>query len=268
MNTLYDDYRKNGVYDEQGNLMSRSVNDITAQWIRGEIGPDQWMSARGSLLTQASAASREISKQYPDVPKTLDEREERYKERGLIAPTYSPDQELMYMYFDIRPELKWNWDAGRETYDYDSYFAKIDALIETLQEPFRSRFLERVQYDWNGMEKLYWQISRDYLRPYRNVRNAVFSGYSPEEQYALRRFEVARGAEREALRALIRPDGKKLISSFSAETREVRRRMRYTDPTLDAWLYFFGKTDTFQTEQSKGMYQNFETQYLRPEMAE
>ena len=261
---IYEDYRHVGVTDEQGNLVSPSIDELTAQWRRGEIGPDQWTSSRGNLLSEAVAASREMGKRdYPDVPKTLEEREARFIERNIPAPTYSPDQEIIYIYYDIKPELRWDWEAGRDTYDFDSYYAKIDAIIETLEGEYRQRFLDRIQYEWNDMEKLYWQISREYLRPYRLVRNLVLDQYTEEQRHAIRRYEVARGAERDAIRELIGPDGKKLVSHFNSEVREARQRLRMLDPELDAWTYFFGVTDTLLSTESKNLYPQLEKQYLK-----
>jgi len=262
--SIYDDYRHVGVIDEQGNLVSPSIDALTAQWRRGEIGPDQWTSARGDLLSEAVAAAREMGKRdYPDVPKTLEEREARYAERGITAPTYSPDQEIIFMYYDIKPELRWDWEAGRDTYDFDSYYAKIDAIVETLEGEYRQRFLDRIQYEWNDMEKLYWQVSREYLRPYRLVRNLVLDKYTDEQRHAIRRYEVARGAERDAIRSMIGPEGKKLISHFNSQVREARQRLRMLDPELDAWTYFFGVTDTLLSNESKKLYSELEKQYLK-----
>jgi len=265
---VYQDYRKNGVYDEQGNLVARSVNEITRLWMSGEIGPDQWRSQRGTLMTQASAAVTELGKRvYPDVPKTLDERAARYEERGLPAPTYSPDQELMYMYYDIKPELKFDWDSQTDEWNFEAYYAKIQALIETLEGEFKQRFLDRIQFDWNAMEKLYWSVSMEYLRPYRLVRNLVLEQYNDEQRQQIERFEVARGAERDELQDIIGPDGEKLISGFASKVREARQRMRMIDPELDAWCYFFGITDTLLSAKSKERYAELEDKYIDNSMA-
>lgn len=266
--SIYDDYRNVGVFDEQGNMLSPSVNELTEQWMSGTIGPDQWRGGRASILEQASAATRELGlREYPDVPKTLDERTARLEERGIPAPTLSPDQELMYMYFDLKPEMKYNWESGKDELDYDTYFSKIDALIDTLEGEFKQRLIDRIQYSWNSVEKLYWDVSREYLRPYRLVRSLVLEQYTPEQRQQILRFEVARGAEREELKEIIGPGGTKLISGFSQGVREARLRLRYLDPTLDAWCYFFGITDKLVTNQSEVEYDKLSKRYLTTSMA-
>jgi len=264
---LYDDARHTGIFDEQGNLVQPAITELTRQWVSGEIGPDQWVNGRGEVLDHASAASMEMGKRdYPDVPKTLEQREARYKERGIPAPTQSPDQELLHYYYEIKPEYKWDWDNDRYAYDFNVYFAKIDALLESMQGEFRQRFEDRIQYDWTPMEKLYWQTSREYLRPYRLIRNVVLEQYTPEQQELIRRYEVARGTERDEIRATPGPEGRKLISHFTSTLREARQRYRLLDPTTDAWAYFFGSTDTLLSTQAKETYKQIEKQYLNPVM--
>ena len=269
VDALYTDYRKNGVFDEQGTLLSPSLNDITAHWVSGQIGPAQWVSTRGKLLSDAAVAVREMGKRaYPDVPKTLAEREERLAKFGITSPTYSPDQELLYLYFDIKPELTFNWESGRDEYDFDAYYAKIDIILESLTGEYRQRLLDRIQYDWNNMEKLYWNTSREFLRPYRMVRSLVMEQLPDDQRQAIRRYEVARGAEREALQQLPGPEGQKLISWFTSTTRTARQRLRMLDPELDAWTYFFGVTDTLLSSKSKALYEQYTRSYLTPAMAE
>ncbi len=264
---LYDDARHTGIFDEQGNLVQPAITELTRQWVSGEIGPDQWVSGRGEVLDHASAASLEIGKRdYPDVPKTLEQREARYKERGYPLMTYTPDQEMLYLYYELKPEYKWDWDRDRYAYDFDVYFAKIDALLESMQGEFRQRFEDRIQYDWTPMEKLYWQISREYLRPYRLIRNLVLEQYTPEQQELIRRYEVARGDERTEIRETPGPEGRLLVSHFTSTLREARQRYRMLDPTTDAWAYFFGSTDTLLSTQSKTTYKQLEKQYLTPMM--
>ena len=90
---IFTQARYEGKFDDAGNLEQQSIVDLTTAWIDGELSSSQWVSARGDILSGASAASDALSDiVFPDVPKTLAEREARLKERGLPAPTYGPDQ--------------------------------------------------------------------------------------------------------------------------------------------------------------------------------
>ncbi len=145
--------------------------------------------------------------------------------------------------------------------DFDTYYAYIDILLESLDAPHRERLLQRIQLDWTPMEKLYWQVSREFMRPYRNLRGIVLAEYSPEEIQQIRRFEVAPVAEREQLRD-IGPEGDKLISGYQKKLREARLRLRVLDPTMDAWLNFFGTTTSLLSVESNQIYDEFRKKYL------
>jgi hypothetical protein len=100
------------------------------------------------------------------------------------------------------------------------------------------------------------------------ARNLVLEQYSPEQRQQITRFEVARGQEREDLKQLPGPEGNKLISGFESKVREVRLRMRFLDPELDAWAYFFGLTDTFVTKKSETTYNDYTDRFLNLSMME
>lgn len=261
--------RHTGVYRD-GELIRPSIVDLNRQRVTGEIGPDQWKSMLGDIKSKQAEAARVLgeSPAYKGVPKTLEEREEWLRTKGVPTPTYSPDQELLWYYYEIQPELKYNWDSQRMELDFDTYYAKIDSLLESLDEHHRQRMLDRIQIDWTPMERLYWTVSREYLRPYRNIRSIVLEQYTDEQRQQIRRFEVARGKEREALQEILGPDGEKLISGFNTRVREARQRLRYIDPELDAWSYFFGNTDSFITATAEVLYEDIAKQYLVESMVQ
>ena len=265
---LYVEARTIGKFDALGNQTEYSINDLTQQMIDGKINPAQWNSRRGDLLTKAAAASTEMGRlAYPDVPKTLAEREAHWKERGVPVPTYSPDEELLYLYYDIQPEMSYNWETDTMEYNFNLYFAKINAMIDTLTGEYKQKFLDRIQYEWNGMERLYWDVNKEYLRPYNQAKELVLESYSAEQQALIRRYEVARGDERENIKSLPGPDGNLLISGFTSKLSKVRKALRNIDMEMDAWLYFFGITDTFVNSGSETYYKNLTQQYMVDAMA-
>ena len=259
--------RYEGVY-EDGQLVRPSVTEINRQLVDKEIGPDQWLAALSDIKSNQSEVARALgeSPAYIDVPKTLEEREAWLLEKGIPTPTYGPDQELLWYYYELTPEYKFNWDSSRMELDFDTYYAKIDILLESLDEAHRQRLLDTIQLDWTPLERLYWTVSREYLRPYRNIRSIVLDQYSDEEKQQIRRFEVARGEERTELQNIMGEGGEKLISGFNTKVREARQRLRYLDPDLDAWSYFFGNTDSFLTTVANEKYNEFVSQYLTKEM--
>ena len=264
---IYDNARHLGTY-EDGKLVRFSMEEANRQFISGEIGPDQWVGQRSDIIGSLAEAVRILgeSPAYKDVPKTFEERCTMLEERNIPTPTQTPDQELLYYYYELRPEYKWRWESGRVERDFDTYYAYIDILLESLSAPFRERLLQRIQSDWTPMEKLYWQASREYMRPYKNLRTIVLTGYSPEQIQQIRRYEVASVSEREQLQEVIGPDGTKLISGYQKKLREARQRFRILDPETDAWLNFFGSTTSLLSVESEQIYNDLRSTYLVPAM--
>ncbi len=265
------DARYVGVYDsDTGELVRPSMAEVNRQFVEGTIGPDQWKSMRSEIQSSLAESARALAESpaYKGVPKTLEERTAWLAEKGVPAPTLGPSQELLDYYYELEPEMKYNWDSDRMELDFDTYYAQVDILLDSLDEAHRQRLLDRIQLDWTPMEKLYWTVSREYFRAYRNIRTIVMAQYSDEEKKQIRRFEVARGSEREALQDIEGPEGDKLISGFNSKVREARQRLRYVDPTLDAWSYFFGNTDSFLTDDAKAQYSELVKQYMTSEMVQ
>jgi len=267
LDKVYNEARYEGVY-EDGVTVRPSIVEANRQFISDEIGPDQWMGLRSDIQSGLGEAGRILgeSPAYKDVPKTFDERAEMLEERGIPTPTQGPDQELLYYYYELRPEYKYSWESERMEMDFETYYAKIDILLESLDAAHRERLIQRIQADWTPMERLYWNVSREHLRPYRNLRDIVLREYDEEQVKHIRRFEVARGTEREELQEIIGPDGLKLISGFNKRLREARQRFRILDPLTDAWLNFFGRTDTLMSKEAEQMYEDLRKQYLTPDM--
>ena len=264
---VYEEVRTVGTF-EDGELVRPSMVEINRQWVEGEIGPDQWKALRSDIQGGLADAVRILgeSPAYKDVPKTFEERCTMLEERNIPTPTQTPDQELLYYYYELRPEYKWNWESQRMERDFDTYYAYIDVLLESLDAPHRERLLQRIQADWTPLEKLYWQVSRDFMRPYRNLRDIVLREYDPEQIQQIRRFEVASAAEREQLQEIIGPDGLKLISGYQKRLREARQRLRLLDPNTDAWLNFFGVTTALLSTESEQLYEELRKKHLTKEM--
>jgi hypothetical protein len=258
-----------GVYEE-GQLTRPSISELNRQWVEGEIGPDQWRAGRDDIQSGLREATRILgeSPAYKDVPKTLDERAAWLEEKGIPTPTLGPDQELLYYYYELKPEYKWDWEAGRSAYDFETYYAYIDILLDSMDDAHRERLLQRIQFDWTPMEKLYWTISREHIRPYRNLKTIMLNQYTPEQVQLIRRYEVARGAERDNIKNVIGPQGDKLISHFNRQLREARLRFRMLDPTTDAWLNFFGTTDKLMSDEAKDIYKDINSKYLNADVIE
>ena len=54
--------------------------------------------------------------------------------------------------------------------------------------------------------------------------------------------------------------GNLLISSFRSEASGAKKALRYHNPSLDAWLYYWGKTSTFASPTGEEVYQQLAKQ--------
>ena len=250
---LFEQSRTSGLYDDQGRKTDKGVYELNTALVNGEISPSQWRSRVGDLKSKVSTVATQIgATEYSDVPKTFEELEELYRSRGEVVPPRSASQELLYEYYQMKPELRWDWESDTEEFDFDGYYARVDTLLDSLDEPFRSKFITRLQAEWSPAEILYWNASRDYLRAYRQVRNLVLQQYTPDQREAIRNYEVERSpAERERLRAV--PDGKggTIIATFRSDVKKIRENLRMAAPMLDAWLYFWDYVDSFKTSEAE-----------------
>ncbi|MFA5037952.1 MAG: hypothetical protein WC479_12345, partial [Candidatus Izemoplasmatales bacterium] len=167
---IENDFRHKGLFEDDKRI-SYSIEDLNSQLISGSISPKQWVSGRNEAVSDMSTyiSSLRQSNAYKDIPLTYEERTEYIKSKGSVVPFLTPDQELLYFYYELKPEMKFNPETGIEELDFDTYYAYVDNLLRSMDEPFRNRLLQRIQSDWTGMEKLYWQISKDYFKPYNNV---------------------------------------------------------------------------------------------------
>lgn len=237
--------------------------DYDARFLAGEIKRDTWRARTSGLLGNRQEAIDQLKKrEYPDVPTTLEEILAYYEEKGSAPPTLHPERELMYLYYGLEVEEVWDDDSETWVMDWNKYYAQVDTLIAALPEELRTQFIKDITNSMSPLRRLQWDINRDYVRPYRNTFYLALVLYSSEEQQAIRDwYRIDRKEERERLEEIVAASGNKLISEFRTKLRIMRQNLRMIDPDLDAWLYFFGHTDTFKTPIAEELYYALCRQY-------
>jgi len=266
---LQSQYRHTTQYDSAGKLLSYSVADINQQLVDGDISPSQWVSARNDLVGKLFTAQQTLgnSLPYADVPKTLADREAYMKQKGVVVPVLAPDQELLNYYYDLKPEYKMNQESGKMELDFDTYYAYVDNLLSSMDQDYKDRLLQRIQFDWTGLEKLYWQTSRDYIRPYNAVSDVVKSTFDEKGQYWINRYSSADTVEKQQIDSFDLAPGVGLMSEYRKQLASAHESMRLADPELDAWLNFWGKVSSFKTPEAEQKYTAMRKQYLTASMA-
>ena len=64
----------------------------------------------------------------------------------------------------------------------------------------RPQLLQRIQVDWTEGQRLHWAVNKEYLRPYKNVADAVSNRYTEEQQAIINRYRSADPPEKQRLR--------------------------------------------------------------------
>lgn len=228
-----------------------------------DISINQWMSQVGDLLSQSANLITELKKnpRYANIPVTYAERVAEYEKSGR-QPTFHPIQELLWMYYELKPEEAINPETGVVGLDWDTYWAKTYVLLHSLDESVQAEFLSNMQRDWTPLRKLWWDTNVNYIRKYNNIRDVVMSRYNPDQQVDIKRYSVAAEEERTELESILLPNGNKLIATFNAEVTRARRNMRKLLPELDAYLLIWGKTKELLTKQAELSYQQIKQEVI------
>lgn len=195
---------------------------------------------------------------YKDVPMTLEEKTLWAEENKMLPPVFSPQEELQAIYFERELEDKFNPATGQIEPDFDAFFLWREMIEQALPEDQRESFIGYLQEDYTPLERTYYEVNKDFFRPYARAFDAVISDFVPEEQQLLHEYRSANSTRREEIRGIISEvpggDNRKLVSLFEEKLRIFHENMRENDPELDAWLNIFKfqgvssfKTDIAQT---------------------
>lgn len=235
----------------------------------GKINMDMWDRGRAGLRERFSIAFDELSNtsRYKNVPITLEDIVDEEGnvirkgmvtltlERNLVPPVQHPAEEILNLYYSIRLEKVFDPDTGKLVDDWDGYFLQVDAIIYVLSEARREDLIDMITRSMTPLERLRWEVTRQWFRPYSRRNQAILATQFDEgQQRIVREWLFASPTRQDVLREVLMPDGKKLIATYQSMTRTAGQNLRLMNPELDGWLLFFGKTDTTLTPQAQELY--------------
>ena len=234
----------------------RPIDIIEQEWRQGIITSAEATREIQDVLSFAVDSAKAVAniERFGGVPKTRFEREQFFMEHNIPMPTWNAGQEILWEYYALEPKLKFNPDTGRTERDFDTYFATIDMMMELIGPEFGADLVSRIQADWANVQVLRWNDSREYLRPYKNVRSIVQRRMSDEDQLVIERFLRSEAAERQDIRAELRPDGRSPVAVWESEVSITRTNMRLINPDLDSVLLFWGETTGVLTQAAQDLY--------------
>jgi hypothetical protein len=241
--------------EQKGN----SLLKLEAMFQRGEINAKDYLTDVGNLQKEANSRIQGVAESghYKTVPKTRAEREAYYEKYGMPVPTWNAAQEMYWMYYDIKPQWEKDPETGVENYNWDKYFTQIDILMDALPASARADLTARIQAEWTDTQKLYFETNRTYLTPYNNVRNALIDTYGSQSGLLKKLASVTAGDAQVIRETLLAGSkDKTLVADFESKLSNIRENMRLLDPSLDAWLLFWGKTQKVLTVEAANIYNN------------
>jgi len=252
--------------------------ELDRQVRAGEINMKQWARGRSDLRSEYSNSFDFLSEteRYKNVALELEDvvrpdgtiREgliSRAEKRNQLPPIQHPSEELLNYYYSIKLEKKLDPDSGKIIDDWDGYFLKIDAIVNTLQGVQREDFIRMITKNMTDLEKLRWEVSRKYFRGYTRRQEAIISTqFNDEEQALIKQWMFGTPTERDKLQEVLMPSGEKLIAHYRSLVRDMGINLRKLSPELDAWLQFFEITDTTQTDQATELYNQYRDKWGIP----
>ena len=240
---------------------------LDAAWQAGTINGADWTSGHASLnqaFATAFAALAE-SEQYKNIPITLEDTKNSdgttrigiitaMKTQGQTPTTEHPAQELLNLYYSMQPETVIDPETGQASIDWDGYYLKVDTIINTLTADQQTEFVQMITKNMTPIEKVRYQVSKDYFQAYNSRYRAVLTLFSADQQALIKEYDSASPDRRAAIKELTLPKGAKLISTYNSLLKLSGENLRKMSPELDAWLRVFGKTTSLLTVQAEAIY--------------
>lgn len=239
--------REKGFTDSRGTVYE-SLNSLDQQFRSGKLSAKDFLKKQSDTRAQIASEIEGLkkTKEFEKVPISLEERAKYYEDNGIPVPVDHPAKELINTYHALSPKP----DPVTGEPDWDTYFASVDALVNTLPDDKRGYFLDYLHREWTPTQLLYWESNNKYLRPYKNVREGVLQAINPEQRAFFDQYQHVN----EATIKNLPEEQQKLLRDINAALGRADDRFRQLAPTTDAWLFYWGKATTLKSEAARAIY--------------
>ena len=171
-----------------------------------------------------------------------------------------PLKELLNLYYSIELKETHDPETGELIRDWDTFWAQRLAIEEAVPDMWEGEFKTYITKNETPIESIRRQVYQAYFTKYWWVWDQILKGYSDIEQRLIKEYislenrgiDLPRQAEIKA--TLSEKTGNTLISGFRSEVSNARQALRYANPALDAWLFYWGRTKSFVTPQAEEIY--------------
>lgn len=231
---------------------------------RGRLGPDSFL-ARVRELQRARGEF--IDNKTKDNPlMLLENRTEYYQKYGQTMPVQSPYNELLSMFYAVELEDTVDEATGERVLDWNKFWANRDHITSAIPIADKGKWDNFLARNTAPIIAVWQQVSQTYFKKYNGLWDEVLSTYSEEDQTLITEYLFLERTQQkldrqEEIKAIIREeDGLQLISGFRTAVSDERKALRFANPQLDAWLFYWGKTSTFVSHEGEGVFKELARQ--------
>ena len=191
---------------------------------------------------------------------TLEGRKEYYKNTGKPQPVLHPMRELLNLYYSIELEEITEPETGEKVRDWDTFWALRQSLEDAIPDEYKQEWDDFLSRNSTRMEEVRRDVYATYFSPYNKIWDKILSTYPENEQALITEYLSLerRGinlARQQAIKdSVSAKTSRKLISSFRSETSDAKKALRYYNPNLDAWLFYWGRTTSFASPTGEDVY--------------
>jgi len=224
---------------------------------RGRIGPDTFLNSVRDLYRKRREYIDEKTKANPLM--LLENRTEFYAKYRDPMPVQSPYNELMDLFFSIELEDTVDPATGERVLNWDKFWANREMITDAIPADDRKQWDAFMSRNTAPMMQVWQDVYSTYLKKYYELWNKTISTYSEDEQKLINEFlfleKTGQQLDRQAaIKEIVSPDGRQLISGFRSSVSDERAALRYANPHLDAWLFYWGRTTSFKNPQAEQVY--------------
>jgi len=133
-------------------------------------------------------------------------------------------------------------------------------ITEAIPEADRGQWDDFLSRHTAPIMQVWHDVYNTYFRKYYELWDKTLTTYSDDEQALITEFLFLEKTQQKLERQEIisntvseKTDGM-LISSFRSDVAAERKALRYANPHLDAWLFYWGRTSSFQAPTSEEVY--------------
>jgi hypothetical protein len=236
------------------------------------MGSQQWLDSRRTLIEQIADLPDVLrsTARYRDVPSSEEERkayeEEKgiasasdgiafaalFQQKGMPAPLLHPNEKLVNLYLSIKPPRYYSEEPGIW---WATLFTLRNAVIGAMTEQLEPQFIAELSKYETPLGILLQEVGYEYVTPYYYRFYVELGRHTPEEQALIKEYyQTTSPFRRGELQQVKGDDGSKLISGVQERMEVSGQNLRLIYPEVDAWLVFWGFTDTPLTPKARQIY--------------